>query len=248
MPGPFECVIFDCDSTLTKAEGIDLLASKEIQKKIADLTSAAMGGKKDFHEIYRKRLEMLRPNLGEVNQLGKKYIELVVEDAKETVAALHFLKKRVFVISGGFRLALASFTSFLGIPGERVFGVDLFFDDSGNYLGFDEANRLTFNKGKTEVVRDLSGSGKKAVFIGDGVTDWESSEVVELFVGFGGVICRPEVEKKALYYVKAASLSVVLAAILTPFEQKKLAGEPRFRKLMKRALESAEAGGLISHA
>lgn len=230
--GPFECVIFDCDSTLTKVEGIDLLAGEK-KEEIAALTRSAMEGKSSFHEIYRQRLALLSPSFSSVNRIGQAYIDAVTTGAKETVSALHFLKKRVFVISGGFRMPLSIFARFLGISGERVFGVDLFFDDKGNYRGFDEENCLTHNRGKTEVVRDLAGRGKKAVFIGDGATDLEAGEAVELFVGFGGVVARSEIEKKAAHYVKTPELSGILPIVLTPFERSKLLADSRFKNLLQ---------------
>lgn len=232
MPGPFECVIFDCDSTLTRIEGIDALAGDK-EKEIADLTNAAMSGKANFHEIYRKRLEILSPSFAAVNAVGRKYIVNATPGAIEVVAALHFLQKRVFIFSGGFRPAVSPFAQHLGISGERVFGVDLFFDDRGNYRGFDEQNRLTHNGGKTAVVKDIAGQGRKTVFIGDGATDLEAGEAVDLFIGFGGVVCRAEVEKKAKYFVKTPSLAPVLPLLLTSFEQNRLLAEPRFAAIMK---------------
>ena len=246
MPGPFECVIFDCDSTLTQVEGIDCLAGPR-KEEIEALTRAAMGGQSSFHEVYGRRLDLLRPSFAAVNEVGRRYVEAVTPRAPEVVAALQSLQKRVFVFSGGFRLALSAFARFLGITGERVFGVDLYFDDGGRYGGFDEANRLTYNHGKTEVVKDLAGRGRRTVFVGDGVTDLEAGAAVDLFIGFGGVVRRPEVERKAAYYVKTASLAPILPIILTSFEQGKLLSEPRFAPVMKEGLEEAQKEGLKIH-
>ncbi len=116
MPGPFECVIFDCDSTLTQVEGVNLLAGSR-QKEIEDLTNAAMSGKNNFREIYKKRLDLIRPNFTAVSRIGNLYLEKITSEAKETVQALQFLNKRVFMISGGFRPALSVFARHLGING-----------------------------------------------------------------------------------------------------------------------------------
>ncbi len=113
--------------------------------------------------------------------------------------------------------------------------MDLFFDEQGNYSGFDEQNRLTQNRGKIEVVQDLAGQGKRTVFVGDGVTDLEAGETVDLFIGFGGVVRRPEVEKKAKYYITCPSLAGILPILLTPYEQGKLQQHPQFQNLMKKA-------------
>lgn len=240
MPGPFECVIFDCDSTLTRIEGIDALAGDK-EQEIAALTNAAMAGKANFHEIYRKRLEILAPSFASVTAIGRKYIEQATPGAVDVVAALHFLQKRVFVFSGGFRPALSPFAHHLGISGERVFGVDLFFDESGRYRGFDEQNRLTHNGGKMAVLKDIAGQGRKTAFIGDGMTDLEAGAAVDLFIGFGGVVCRPEVEKKAKVFVKEPSLIAILPLLLTSFEQNRLLAEPRFAANMKEGQKTTHA-------
>ena len=53
----YEHVFFDCDSTLTAVEGIDVLAESAGKgQRVAVLTQAAMDGHVDLEDVYEKRL------------------------------------------------------------------------------------------------------------------------------------------------------------------------------------------------
>ncbi|MGV2436439.1 MAG UNVERIFIED_CONTAM: hypothetical protein LVT10_17370 [Anaerolineae bacterium] len=62
-----------------------------------------MEGKIDLSEVYGKRLALIQPTRAQLVQIEQRYWETQVEDAKAVVDALHFLKKQVFVVSGGLR-------------------------------------------------------------------------------------------------------------------------------------------------
>ena len=49
---------------------------------------------------------------------------------------------------------------------------------SGDYAGFDETQPTSSSGGKAKVVEILKESSKNLVFIGDGVTDMETSPIV----------------------------------------------------------------------
>jgi phosphoserine phosphatase len=50
--------------------------------------------------------------------------------------------------------------------------------------------------------------------MGDGVSDMETKPDVDLFVGFGGVVARPMVERSADYWVMDLSDRSALRAII----------------------------------
>ena len=54
----------------------------------------------------------------------------------------------------------------------------MFCVDTGEYAGFDENQPTSSSGGKAKVVEIIKDSRKKMVFIGDGVTDLETSPLV----------------------------------------------------------------------
>ena len=64
----YRTVFFDCDSTLTRLEGIDRLAGD--RPELAALTAAAMAGDARLEDVYRSRLELVRPGRDAVARLA----------------------------------------------------------------------------------------------------------------------------------------------------------------------------------
>ncbi|PJF23859.1 MAG: hypothetical protein CUN53_20760, partial [Phototrophicales bacterium] len=78
------------------------------------------------------------------------------------------------------------------------------------YLDYDEGP-LTVSSGKPMIVQKLAGSRPgRRMMIGDGVSDLATREVVDLFVGFGGVVPRPKVREGADIFVSVNSLAPIL--------------------------------------
>lgn len=50
----------------------------------------------------------------------------------------------------------------------------------------------------------------KTLIIGDGFADLEPKDQVDLFSGFGGVVCRSNVQQQAEIFIKIKSLMPVL--------------------------------------
>src|SRR6266508_6638358 len=81
----FDAVCFDCDSTLTRIEGIDELARRVGREaEIASLTEAAMNGHIPLEEIYGTRLDIVRPDKAALAWLAERYAEEMVSGAVET--------------------------------------------------------------------------------------------------------------------------------------------------------------------
>ncbi|MFZ4827613.1 MAG: HAD-IB family phosphatase [Phototrophicaceae bacterium] len=222
----FDLIFFDCDSTLSSIEGIDelaKLAGKEAE--IAELTNLAMDGKIDLSEVYGKRLALIQPTRAQLAQIEQRYWETQVEDAKAVIDALHFLKKQVFIISGGLAQPVKGFAYRLGIPPERVQAVEVSFNAlSGEWWQYHDPSKLaqqkfmdyyeghlTISSGKPKVVDEMAqGLHGKRLFIGDGASDLATRGVVDLFVGFGGVVARENVRKDADVWLEAQSLAPLL--------------------------------------
>ena len=79
MSAAFRTFLFDCDSTLSKVEGVDQLAGGRAD--VAGLTKAAMDGVVPLDQVYARRLELVRPSRADLDRIGRKYVENETEDA-----------------------------------------------------------------------------------------------------------------------------------------------------------------------
>ena len=88
----FAAVCFDCDSTLSRIEGIDELASRRgLKQEVSRLTEAAMNGSLAIDAVYAERLSIVSPDEAAMAWLGERYVQELVPGARETVEALHRL-------------------------------------------------------------------------------------------------------------------------------------------------------------
>jgi len=215
MPAKYRLVFFDVDSTLVTIEGIDVLAGGN--PEIARLTDAAMNGEIPLDEVYGRRLDIIRPTLGAVEDLGRRYIESLIDDAAETIEALRAAGADIHLVTAGIAQAIAPLAAHLSIPPRSVHAVALKFSDSGQYEDFDRRSFLTKTGGKELVVRAVRARSKgNAVLIGDGVSDLEARPAVDLFIGFGGVHTRPRVRDNADVFIKEPRLGALLPHLIEP--------------------------------
>jgi len=206
----FEIVCFDCDSTLSKIEGIDELAKRVgLGEAMVKLTNLAMNGEVPLEAVYGQRLSLIRPDQASVAALAEQYIAEMVEGAKELFATLLAQGKTVHIVSGGLRQAILPLAQLLAIPARQVHAVDIFFNSDGSYSHFDNTSPLAKSGGKALVAGALAGHGK-LVMIGDGNTDMEAKQAGAFTIGFGGVVERPIVRELADVYVADASLLALL--------------------------------------
>lgn len=211
----FDVVCFDCDSTLSRIEGIDELARRNgIFDEVAALTDAAMNGELALEEVYAKRLELIKPDKASIDWLAALYISELVEGVVETVAALQANAKQIHIISGGLRQAILPLAAQLGIPEQHVHAVDIEFGADGGYLDFARHSPLAVSGGKARICRRLRMQHSSLVMVGDGKTDLEAKQAGAYMIGFGGVVRRPLVENQADCYVADASLTAILPHVL----------------------------------
>lgn len=197
-------LIFDCDSTLSAIEGIDELGrmrGANVFKRVEEMTNAAMDGKIAVEAVFGRRLEIICPSEADVAAIGQRYIATVEPDALTAIAAARSAGWTPMIISGGFRNAIRPLADYLGI--ERIEAVDLFFDGSGQYTGYDETYPTTHSGGKPEVITRLKRelAPAKVVMVGDGASDLEAKSVVDLFVGFGRYTAREKVKREAAQFI-----------------------------------------------
>lgn len=203
-------VVFDCDSTLVAVEGIDELARGRHADAIRALTDAAMQGQVPLEEVYGRRLDIILPTREQVDDIGRRYVDALVPDAREVVAALHWLGKTVRIVSGGLRPPVEHVARELGLTTTDVAAVAIDFAADGAYAGFEHTSPLTRNGGKPGVLEAWN-LPRPSMLVGDGHTDLEARSVTDCFVAYMGVVWRPRVAAEADVLLRGASLAPVLA-------------------------------------
>ena len=210
----FDVICFDCDSTLSKIEGIDELARRAgMGAEIAKLTDAAMNGEFPLEAVYERRLALIKPDKASIDWVADLYITEIVAGVKEVFSTLLAQGKTVHIISGGLRPAILPLAAYLGLPESHVHAVEVFFDETGAYAGFDQASPLARTGGKAVVVAGLK-TEAPLLMIGDGKTDLEAKQAGAYVIGFGGVVDRDIVRENADFYSTDPALTFVLEHIL----------------------------------
>lgn len=211
----YRTVIFDCDSTLSALEGIEELASAR-RAEVEALTRSAMQGEIPLDQVYGRRLELIHPSRAQIEGLVPRYVDALVEDAAAAVGALRSAGVEVRVISGGLQPAVAGLGRHLGLQDDAVAAVPVRFTDDGAYAGYDVSAPPSRAGGKAEVIRRWreAGLAGPVMFVGDGATDLEAREDVDLFVAYAGVVARAAVVENAPVVVRSRSLAPVVPLAL----------------------------------
>jgi phosphoserine phosphatase len=231
-----DLVLFDCDSTLSRIEGIDELArlktmDEATAAEIARLTRLAMEGVMPLETVYAARLALLQPSRSDLQAVTARYRGTVVDDARAVIAALHALGRPVYILSGGLFEAVADFGAWLGVPRSHILAVGVYFNqlagrwwaywehaERGNleeqYLAYVHSP-LSDSQGKAELARQVAGE-QRATLVGDGASDLAAQGAVAQFIGFGGVVRREAVAHAAAVYIESSSLAPVLPLVTTP--------------------------------
>ncbi len=208
----FDIICFDCDSTLSEIEGIDELAERAgCGTAMAALTNAAMNGEVALESVYGQRLNLIQPDKQAIDWVAELYIERMVLGVAAVFQQLQDQGKQIHIISGGLKQAILPLAAKLNIAVDHVHAVDVYFDDKGNYLKFNEQSPLARNGGKAEVCRQLNPDNLKLAIVGDGNTDMEAKKAGAFCIGFGGVVARDIVRGQADVFVDDPDLQAVLA-------------------------------------
>lgn len=257
--GSYDLIFFDCDSTLCAIEGIDELARlKGKGWRVSVLTERAMNGELDLAGVYGRRLQAIRPTRGQVNAMVERYQQTLVPDARAVLDALQFLGKTVFIISGGLAEPVRGLGQRLGIPAGRIRAVELEYDQlAGEWWRYHEPQTqhnqawldyqvgpLTVSSGKPVMVRELAADRPgRRLMVGDGVSDLVTREVVDLFVGYGGVVARDAVREHADAFIHCPSLAPLLPVAAGPAGRQRVRGTEH-EAVFEKGLQLALAGEL----
>ncbi len=226
---PYRHVFFDCDSTLTSVEGIDVLAEQAGRgEEVRQLTDAAMNGELDLEDVYGERLTQIHPTRTQVQAIRQVYKDNALADAAMVIAVLQHLGHETYIISGGLEEPVREFGISLGVPADHIRAVGVEYDElvgawwshhegqEASYLDYGRG-ALAVSEGKEGIVKELVGTQPgTSLLIGDGTSDLLAGEAVDLFVGFGGVTARSKVAVGAPVFIQSPGLAPVLPLAAGP--------------------------------
>ncbi|MGQ3892097.1 HAD-IB family phosphatase [Legionella sp. CNM-4043-24] len=215
----FDVFFFDCDSTITQIEGLDELAelngvgaeTRAISQRCMDRTGLNP-------EVYKKRLDLVRPDKQQMTVLAQLYLQAISPDVQDTLNVLRRLGKRIYILSGGIKETIIPLALSLGMTENQVLAVDLYFDEQGGYRGFDSSSYLVQSQGKNRQIATIVPDTQRAFLMGDGFSDWEAHASVGRFAGYGGAQNRPWIREHSSFYIETASFLPVLNLGLTEAE------------------------------
>lgn len=237
---PLDAVIFDCDGTLTTIEGIDALAQKKgLGEQVSSLTAEAMGKSGMSPTLYKKRLDLVKPTQEQVFSLGMEYFVHRVPEVEEVISVLKRLNKTIYILSAGLTPAVAIFGQLLQIPQTNIFAVNIQFDQNGHFVDFDQSSPLVTGEGKRLIVMQLKTKHEQLAYLGDGLNDCATADLVTRFIGYGGAYYRENIAALCQFYIKILSLTPLLPLLLTADEQKTL--EPAEQTLYHQGLDAIQA-------
>ena len=177
------------------------------------MTAEAMDGSIPLEKVFAQRLALIRPTRAELAEIAAKYIATIEPDATEALGRIRATGWQIAIVSGGFTEAILPLAKVLGI--ERVYAVELYFDTSGNYTGFNENSPTARARGKNAVAQMLRKefNASEVVMVGDGASDLEVKGDADRFIGFGRYAERPKVRAGADAFIKRlAELPALLGA------------------------------------
>lgn len=251
---PYTAIVFDCDSTLSAVEGIDVLAEQlGLERRIAALTDAAMNGDQNLADVYGERLALLNPTREQVMALKHAYKAAVVPHARAVIAALHYSGLETWIVSGGLLEPVREFGIWLGVDPSHVRAVGMDFDPLAGSWWIDEESEhryltyrtghLTETTGKGEVIDSSVTSGGRRLMLGDGMSDAAVGDSVDLFVAYAGVVDRPSVTKSAPVVIRSTTLAPLLLLALGPAGVRRLLDTDHSAVALA-ALNAVEDGGI----
>lgn len=208
-------VVLDVDSTLTRDEGIDLLAmhaSPTAAEEVATITAAAMRGELDFAQSLARRVRQLEGIPEDVLQQVADTITLTA-GARELVSTLHAHGHLVGVVSGGFHELIDPLALELRLDFTRANRLGV----SAKVLNGELVGPIIDAQAKADALREWAAQSEipiaQTVAIGDGGNDVVMLRDAGLGIAF---MAKPIAREAADVALDTPDLSEVLGLLGLP--------------------------------
>jgi len=211
-------IIFDFDSTIINAEGVDLILKKALERtsaerrtalldRLQDLTDKATSGGMPLGEALHRRFELTAVLKTDVAAVAAQIIDAITPMVRETIQQLQQVGKQIYVFSTSFAELVRPVTDALMISWDHVFTNQLIYDLADQVVGFNEKNPLFLSVGKSFVAEQMKNDGRlpgATVVVGDGNTDLalRKSGIAQLFVYFSGSKVQEEIRQQADFSIE----------------------------------------------
>ncbi|MBL7790527.1 MAG: HAD-IB family phosphatase [Chitinophagales bacterium] len=196
-------LIFDFDSTLIRAEGLDILAeiccgedpSRIV--KIRSITNKGMMGHITMQASLQSRLAILHAQKKDIALLIEQLFSLISPSIEAIKDHLKTSRQNMYVLSGGFIEYVAPICEYIGFAKENIIA-NRFVYYGEEIAGFDEKILVSQTLGKPRVIKSLN-LEKPVYIVGDGYTDLEVKleGAANYFLAFTETIYRENVVKQA---------------------------------------------------
>lgn len=212
MKSPSLLVVLDVDSTLTRDEGIDLLAaevSPAVAQEVADITAQAMRGDLDFEQSLRRRVQALRGAPLEAIDRATRAVTLT-DGAQRLVETLVHNGHFVAAVSGGFHEMVDPLAAELGLTAHRANRLGV---DNGILTGELEGPIIDAKAKAVALVEWATEFGvalENTVAIGDGGNDVEMLQTAALGIAF---MAKPVARAAADVALDTPDLTQVLSLL-----------------------------------
>lgn len=227
-------IFFDFDSTIIAGESLDMLAARRsVGPAAKKMTRLSMNGNVDLVDVLRRKMDLMSPSKNDIDIIVAKCKHLIVDGIRDVVDILHNYQKEMFILSANFHCLVDPVAQSLGIARDQVIANDIYFKGD-KYNGINYKSSLCTTRGKAILLKQHLNERDRSVMVGDSVSDLFCREVVDLFVGFGGVEQRPIVQKNADIYIADKNILSIIPFLLSAREMQKLS---KNNKLVMRKIE-----------
>ncbi|MDP0561269.1 MAG: phosphoserine phosphatase SerB [Candidatus Endonucleobacter sp. (ex Gigantidas childressi)] len=203
----YRLVVFDMDSTLIKAEVIDLLAeAARVGRQVAEITEKTMRGELDFNGSFRQRLAMLK-GLDESFLYDISQNLPLMNGVEKLIENLKYLGCKTAIISGGFTYFAKYLQDKLGIDYIYANELDII---KGKVTG--QAKEPIINgERKAQILQQLAFheglSLDQVIAVGDGANDLPMLSIAGLGIAFHA---KPLVKEQASHAISRMGLDSIL--------------------------------------
>ena len=205
-------VVLDVDSTLTRDEGIDLLAhfvSEDVAAQVAAITASAMRGELDFEESLKRRVATLEGVSVDKVAAATAQVRLT-EGAQELVSELHSHGHIVGAVSGGFHHMIDPLAQELDLDFHRANVLEV---REGHLTG-NTVGKVIDAEAKAATLREWARANgihmAQTVAVGDGGNDVEMLRAAGVGIAF---MAKPVAKQAADVSIDVPDLRLVLDVV-----------------------------------